>query len=62
MWGEPGEQVFHNALIAQLEAFAATVRGAEPAGASVNDAIAALTAAELAGAALLDGEKRVVGA
>ncbi len=32
------------------------------AGASANDAVAALTAAELAGAALRDGEKRVVGA
>lgn len=62
MWGEPGEQVFHNALIAQVDAFAATVRGAEPAGAGGKDAIAALTAAELAGDALLDGRTRMVGA
>jgi myo-inositol 2-dehydrogenase/D-chiro-inositol 1-dehydrogenase len=61
MWGEPGDGVFRAALVAQAEAFAAVVRGAAPAGAGAHDAIAALTAAELAGDALLDGRTREVG-
>jgi myo-inositol 2-dehydrogenase / D-chiro-inositol 1-dehydrogenase len=62
MWDEPGQRVFEAALIAQAEAFAATVRGAAQAGAGAEDAIAALTAAELAGEALLDGQPREVAA
>jgi myo-inositol 2-dehydrogenase / D-chiro-inositol 1-dehydrogenase len=62
MWDEPGQRVFEAALIAQAEAFAATVRGAAQAGAGAEDAIAALTAAELAGKALLDGQPREVAA
>jgi myo-inositol 2-dehydrogenase / D-chiro-inositol 1-dehydrogenase len=58
IWGEPGDAVFRAALVAQVEAFAAAVRGAAPVGAGANDAIAALTAAELAGDALLDGHPR----
>jgi myo-inositol 2-dehydrogenase/D-chiro-inositol 1-dehydrogenase len=54
MWGEAGERVFHAALVAQVEAFAAAVRGAAAAGACAGDAIAALTAAERASASLLD--------
>jgi myo-inositol 2-dehydrogenase / D-chiro-inositol 1-dehydrogenase len=53
MWGEPGEQVFLDALVAQAEAFAATVlHGAPQRGASGADAVAAITAAELASASL----------
>ena len=53
MWGEAGEQVFLDALVAQAEAFAATVlHGEEQSGATGADAVAAITAAELAAAAL----------
>ncbi len=53
MWGERGEQVFLDALAAQAEAFAATVLHGEPqAGATGADAVAAITAAELAAASL----------
>jgi len=48
VWGAAGDEVFHAALAAQAEAFAAAVRGAEPAGAGVTDAVAALRAAEMA--------------
>jgi len=60
MWGEPGERVFRDALVAQAEAFAATVRGAPQRGAGAEDAIAALSAAELAGDALMDGQPRAL--
>jgi myo-inositol 2-dehydrogenase / D-chiro-inositol 1-dehydrogenase len=62
MWDEDGQQVFGAALIAQAEAFAATVSGAAQAGAGAEDAIAALNAAELAGDALLDGQRHDAGA
>jgi myo-inositol 2-dehydrogenase/D-chiro-inositol 1-dehydrogenase len=52
VWGAPGDEVFHAALAAQAEAFAAAVRGAEPAGAGATDAVAAIRAAELARDAL----------
>jgi myo-inositol 2-dehydrogenase / D-chiro-inositol 1-dehydrogenase len=52
MWGTQGDEVFHAALAAQAEAFAAAVRGAEPVGAGVTDAVAALRSAELARDAL----------
>jgi myo-inositol 2-dehydrogenase/D-chiro-inositol 1-dehydrogenase len=45
MWGEAGERVFHDALVAQAEAFAAAVRGAPARGASAHDAEQALLAA-----------------
>jgi myo-inositol 2-dehydrogenase/D-chiro-inositol 1-dehydrogenase len=57
MWDQDGQRVFEDALIAQANAFAATVSGARPAGANIEDAIAALRAAELAGDALLDGQR-----
>lgn len=63
MWGEAGDQVLASALVAQIEAFAALVHGEAQEGAGGEDAIAALTAAELAGEALVDGErKRLVAA
>jgi myo-inositol 2-dehydrogenase/D-chiro-inositol 1-dehydrogenase len=53
MWGSPGEQVFLDALVAQAEAFAATVLdGAPQAGATAEDAVAAIAAAEQALASL----------
>jgi myo-inositol 2-dehydrogenase/D-chiro-inositol 1-dehydrogenase len=58
MWDRDGQRVFQAALIAQAEAFAATVSGAPQVGAGIDDAIAALSAAELAGDALLDGQRR----
>ena len=48
VWGAPGDEVFRAALVAQAEAFAAAVRGGEAAGAGAADAVAALSAAELA--------------
>jgi myo-inositol 2-dehydrogenase/D-chiro-inositol 1-dehydrogenase len=61
MWGPEGQDVFEGALVAQVEAFAAHVRGERPqAGAGALDAVAALTAAELAGASLHDGARRAV--
>src|SRR6202011_3950340 len=58
MWGAEGDQVFRAAIAAQLEAFAGAVRGGDPVGATGQDAIAALTAAELAAEALADGRPR----
>ncbi len=61
IWGPPtqaGDEVFHAALAAQAEAFAAAVRGAEPVGAGVTDAVAALRSAELARDSLLDSWAR----
>jgi myo-inositol 2-dehydrogenase / D-chiro-inositol 1-dehydrogenase len=55
MWGAQGDEVFHAALAAQAEAFAAAVRGGERVGAGAADAVSALTAAELARDALRDG-------
>lgn len=60
MWGDAGQQVFHAALIAQAEAFAATARGAPAAGADGDDAVAAIKAAELAGEALVVGRRHDV--
>ncbi len=48
LWGAHGDDVFHTALVAQAEAFAASVRAAEPVGARVADAVAMLRSAELA--------------
>ncbi|HUA05334.1 MAG TPA: Gfo/Idh/MocA family oxidoreductase [Solirubrobacteraceae bacterium] len=61
IWGPPtalGDDVFHAALIAQAEAFADAVRGGGDAAriaAGAADAVAALSAAELAAAALRNG-------
>lgn len=52
MIGADGDAVFRRALVDQLDAFAAAVGGAPPAGASADDAVAALEAVE-AGTALL---------
>jgi len=63
IWGPAapaGEAVFHTALAAQADAFAATVRGGPADGAGTRDAVAALIAAELAGHALADGRRRDV--
>ena len=49
LWPPDGEAVFLDALCRQAEAFAAWVRGAEPAGATAADAVAALAAAEQVG-------------
>jgi myo-inositol 2-dehydrogenase/D-chiro-inositol 1-dehydrogenase len=46
MWGDDGERAFHHALVAQAEAFAAAVRGAPQEGATGDDAIRAIEAAE----------------
>src|SRR5436305_1439356 len=48
MWGDAGERVFEDALVAQAEAFAATVRGAPQRGATGEDAVRAIEAAERA--------------
>jgi myo-inositol 2-dehydrogenase/D-chiro-inositol 1-dehydrogenase len=58
MWGAEGDAVFRAAVLAQVEAFAGAVRGAEALGAGGQDAIAALSTAELAGEALADGRTR----
>jgi myo-inositol 2-dehydrogenase / D-chiro-inositol 1-dehydrogenase len=60
MWGEAGDAVFDAALTAQVEAFAARVRGEPVQTAGGEDAVAALTAAELAGQALLDGQRHEI--
>lgn len=46
MIGDAGNDVFQQALVHQVEAFAASVRGAAPLGATAADAIAALEAVE----------------
>jgi myo-inositol 2-dehydrogenase/D-chiro-inositol 1-dehydrogenase len=67
VWGAAGDAVFDAALVAQVEAFAARVRGDAPAGASAGstpaagaDAVAALAAAERASDALMDGQRHDV--
>jgi len=46
VWGDDGVRVIHNALVAQLEAFAATVRGDDQEGATGEDALRAIEVAE----------------
>lgn len=48
IWGADGERVFQDALTAQAEAFASVVRGAPQQGATGDDAVRAIEAAELA--------------
>jgi myo-inositol 2-dehydrogenase/D-chiro-inositol 1-dehydrogenase len=60
VWGEAGDDVVQAALVAQVEEFAARVRGAAVTGttpAGGQDAVAALAAAELASDSLLDGQR-----
>jgi myo-inositol 2-dehydrogenase/D-chiro-inositol 1-dehydrogenase len=65
IWGSAGEQVFHTAVLRQLEAFARRVRGAaappvadsEPAGAE--EAVAALAVAAAAAESLAAGGRQV---
>ena len=52
MWGEGGTQVFHDALVAQAEAFAAAVRGETQLGATGEDALRAIEAADRAAQSL----------
>jgi len=52
VWGAEGERVFLAALVAQLEAFAVAARGGEQTGATGEDAVRAIDAAERATAAL----------
>jgi predicted dehydrogenase len=52
VWGADGSRVIHEALVAQIEAFAATVRGAPQAGATGDDALHAIEAAEHAARSL----------
>jgi hypothetical protein len=47
MMGESGDAVFAAALVAQLDAFAATVRGEPSTAATAADAVAALRAVEV---------------
>ena len=56
--GAEGDGVFRAALLAQLEAFADAVRGGEQVGAGGQDAIAALSAGQLAGEALLRAQSQ----
>jgi myo-inositol 2-dehydrogenase / D-chiro-inositol 1-dehydrogenase len=52
MWGEAGENVFRQAMTAQADAFAEAVHGGQARGASAEDAVRALEAAERMGAAI----------
>jgi myo-inositol 2-dehydrogenase / D-chiro-inositol 1-dehydrogenase len=52
MWGDDGVQVFEDALVSQAEAFAAAVRGDAPRGATGDDAIRAIEAADRAARSL----------
>jgi myo-inositol 2-dehydrogenase/D-chiro-inositol 1-dehydrogenase len=52
VWGEEGLGVIHDAVVAQIEAFAATVRGEPQRGATGEDAVRAIEAAERAAQSL----------
>jgi myo-inositol 2-dehydrogenase/D-chiro-inositol 1-dehydrogenase len=52
MWGTAGENVFRDAMTAQADAFAEAVRGGPARGASAEDAVRALEAAERMGDAI----------
>ncbi len=58
MVGPEGDRVFQRALVAQIDAFAATVAGAPPDGATADDAVTALAIAER-GAALIPSNRAV---
>ena len=53
--GDAGDAVFKAALVAQVESFAATVRGAPSTAATAADAVAALRAVELGTAMYREG-------
>jgi myo-inositol 2-dehydrogenase/D-chiro-inositol 1-dehydrogenase len=55
MWGDEGRRVFEDALIGQAEAFADAIRGEPQRGASGEDAVRAIEAAERAGRSLEAG-------
>jgi myo-inositol 2-dehydrogenase / D-chiro-inositol 1-dehydrogenase len=55
VWGDEGPGVIHAAVVAQLEAFAAAVRGAPQEGATGEDALRAIEAAERATRSLAVG-------
>ena len=52
VWGEGGFGVIHCALVEQIEAFASAVRGGSPGGATGEDALRAIEAAERASQSL----------
>jgi myo-inositol 2-dehydrogenase/D-chiro-inositol 1-dehydrogenase len=52
MWGDDGLRVFEDALVAQAEAFAGAVRGEPQRGASGDDAVRAIEAADRAARSL----------
>ena len=52
VWGDDGAQVIDEALVAQVESFAASVRGGPQQGATGEDALRAIEAAELAARSL----------
>ena len=56
MWGEEGARVFEDALVAQAEAFAAAVRGAPRRGATGEDALRAIEAADGAARTLVTSD------
>ncbi|MHB8657909.1 MAG: Gfo/Idh/MocA family protein [Solirubrobacteraceae bacterium] len=58
MWDADGHQVLLDAMVAQAESFARAVRGGPREGASADDAIAALLAAELVTDALAQPSER----
>jgi myo-inositol 2-dehydrogenase/D-chiro-inositol 1-dehydrogenase len=55
VWGDEGAGVIHAAVVAQIEAFAAAVRGAVQQGATGEDALRAIEAAERATESLTVG-------
>ena len=55
VWGDEGPGVIHAAVVAQLEAFAAAVRGAPQQGATGEDALRAMETAERAARSLAVG-------
>jgi myo-inositol 2-dehydrogenase / D-chiro-inositol 1-dehydrogenase len=57
VWGDEGPGVIHAAVVAQLEAFAAAVRGATQEGATGEDALRAIETAERAAQSLAVGTK-----
>ncbi len=57
MWDTAGDDVFRQSMKRQAEAFARALRGGEREGADGADAFAALSAAELAAAALAGGSQ-----
>ena len=57
VWGDDGPGVIHAAVVAQLEAFAAAVRGAPQRGATGEDALRAIETAERAVRSLAVGAK-----